>query len=200
MASVLHISKVMVTKDEAILSAVKAFAEKAHGEQKRKYTPEPYIVHPIRVMETCRKYTNDLTILSAALLHDVLEDTDVDEGEMKFFLLSQMETQQALRTLQLVIELTDVYVKQSYPGLNRRKRKSKELERIEKTSADAQTIKYADVLDNCHEIVDHDPDFARVFLNECHSLLKKIPKGNQELYQITLDKVKEAQEKLRKRK
>ena len=26
-----------------------AFAVKAHGDQKRKYTNEPYIVHPIRV-------------------------------------------------------------------------------------------------------------------------------------------------------
>ena len=34
-----------------ILAAIRKFADEAHGEQKRKYTPERYIVHPVRVME-----------------------------------------------------------------------------------------------------------------------------------------------------
>ncbi|MGN6567929.1 MAG: hypothetical protein ACTHJ0_08255 [Flavipsychrobacter sp.] len=39
---------------QAKLEEVIAFADKAHGSQMRKYTPERYIVHPIRVMELCR--------------------------------------------------------------------------------------------------------------------------------------------------
>jgi (p)ppGpp synthase/HD superfamily hydrolase len=57
------------------LETIKDFANKAHGDQKRRYTPDKYVVHPIRVMELCKEYTNDVTVLAAALLHDVLEDT-----------------------------------------------------------------------------------------------------------------------------
>jgi len=33
----------------SILDQIKNFAEQAHGEQLRKYSPERYIVHPARV-------------------------------------------------------------------------------------------------------------------------------------------------------
>ena len=34
-----------------VIEKVQDFAGKAHAGQKRKYTPEPYIVHPVRVMQ-----------------------------------------------------------------------------------------------------------------------------------------------------
>ena len=61
-------------KDE-ILKQVHDYAEKAHGNQMRKYADERYIVHPERVMKICQEYSDKLPIMSAALLHDVLEDT-----------------------------------------------------------------------------------------------------------------------------
>lgn len=36
-----------------IINKIIEFADKAHGDQTRKYTSDKYIVHPIRVMETC---------------------------------------------------------------------------------------------------------------------------------------------------
>ena len=75
-----------------------------------------------------------------------------------------------------------MYVKRDYPSMNRRARKSKELERLEKTSAASQTIKYADIIDNCREISIQDPDFAPIFLKECKTMLKKLNKGNEQLY------------------
>ncbi|MES2430848.1 MAG: HD domain-containing protein [Bacteroidota bacterium] len=168
---------------ENILNTIITFADNAHGEQKRKYTPERYIVHPVRVMETCKRFTNDVTILAAAILHDVLEDTPVQPDQLKDFLLTIMDNPQAERTLHLVVDLTDVYVKKDFPTLNRRSRKSKELIRLEKTSPDSQTIKYADIIDNTKEIVQNDPDFARVFLYECRTNLRKLTKGNPALYE-----------------
>jgi (p)ppGpp synthase/HD superfamily hydrolase len=171
---------------ETLLDQITAYADKAHGEQMRKYTPERYIVHPIRVMKTCKRVTDDICILAAALLHDVLEDTPVRKNDMKVFLESIMTPDEALRTLEMVIELTDVYIKNDFPKLNRRARKALELARLEKTSPDSQTIKYADIIDNTQEIVKHDRDFARVFLYECLSNLKKLDKGNKELYDEAL--------------
>jgi (p)ppGpp synthase/HD superfamily hydrolase len=185
---------------ETILENIIEFADNAHGEQRRKYTPERYIVHPIRVMETCRRVTNDTCILAAAILHDVLEDTEVEHAQLESFLKTQMNDDMALRTLQLVVDLTDVYVKKDYPKLNRRSRKSKELLRLEKTSPDSQTIKYADIIDNSKEIVEHDPDFAKVFLYECRTNLKKMDQGNQELYHEAVNLVNSAIELITKRK
>lgn len=174
---------------EDTLKKVEEFADRAHGGQLRKYGSQRYIVHPVRVMEICRKYSSRLPVLASALLHDVLEDTPVTKKELQEFLESVMNGTDAKRTLDLVVELTDVYVKKDYPHLNRRRRKALEQERMEKTSADAQTVKYADILDNCAEIVKHDPDFGRVFVYECRQLLSKMKKGDERLYRLAWDMV-----------
>lgn len=125
-----------------ILATVEAFADKAHGTQRRRYKPEPYIVHPLRVMNLCREHVNDIAILSAALLHDVLEDTDISELELHRFLDSTMNKHDSERTFQYVVELTEVYSKDAYPELNRSARKRKENDRLKDISAEAQTGKY----------------------------------------------------------
>ncbi len=151
---------------ENTLDQVRLFASEAHAGQTRKYSPEPYIVHPIRVMETLSGAGMPMPILAAALLHDVVEDTNVTAKELSDFLFRIMDESDAAETFQLVIELTDVYVKPAYPQWNRRKRKDMELQRVAKTSPDAQTIKYADIFDNVHEITFTDPDFAPRYLRE----------------------------------
>ena len=168
---------------KTVLQQVRDFADEAHGEQTRKYTPDRYIVHPVKVMEIVREYTNELPMLAAALLHDVLEDTPVNKQAIRDFLDGRMSPAEAVRTLHLVEELTDVYVKANYPQWNRRKRKGKELERMAQTSPAAQTIKYADIIDNCTAIAEQDPDFGKVFLYECRALLKNMTKGNEHLHQ-----------------
>lgn len=165
-----------------VLEKVKEFTADAHDGQKRKYTPEPYIVHPVRVMDLCREYSSSLPVLSAALLHDVLEDTKISKEDLVKFLRSVMSEVDADETLGLVVELTDVYTKSKYPRWNREKRKRKEAERIEQTSADAQSIKYADIIDNCKEIAQYDEEFGPQFLCECRMLLRRMKKGNPQLY------------------
>lgn len=167
---------------EEILAKITDFADTAHGEQQRKYSPDRYIVHPKRVMEKLRTYTDDITILSAALLHDVLEDTPVSSDEMLNFLQTLLPENQAKRVLNLVVDLSDVYVKKDFPKLNRKARKTLELERLAKTSPDSQTIKYADIIDNTLEISDEDPSFAKVYLDEVSLILKKLDRGNPELH------------------
>jgi len=185
---------------ELVLEKIKTFAAKAHEGQQRKYTPDPYIVHPVRVMEMCRLYNPELSVLAAALLHDVLEDTAVEEEALQQFLKTVMEEPDATRTIALVAELTDIYTKAHYPKWNRKKRKLKEADRIEKTSGESQTIKYADIIDNCQEIVDHDPEFANRFLRECRDLLKRMPKGHPDLYQKAISTVNTCLKKLKQLK
>jgi (p)ppGpp synthase/HD superfamily hydrolase len=178
------------------LEKIKEYADKAHGDQRRRYSNDKYIVHPIRVMEICRQFSNDLSILSAALLHDVLEDTPITALELKKYLESVMSVDDAKKTLKLVVELTDVFVKKDYPSLNRAKRKAKETERLSQVSADAQTIKYADIIDNISDMVYEDADFAKFYVRECKTLLQKINKGNEELYHRALKAIDGSLKKL----
>ncbi len=54
----------------------------AHDGQKRK-SGEPYIVHPILVAAITAAFSNDETMVQAALLHDVVEDTSFDIEDME---------------------------------------------------------------------------------------------------------------------
>ena len=36
---------------EEVLKQVEQYADRAHSDQRRKYSPERYIVHPVRVMK-----------------------------------------------------------------------------------------------------------------------------------------------------
>lgn len=63
-----------------------------HGHQVRKESKLPYIIHPTRIaISVTRYYDNYKTILSssledlisAAYLHDTLEDTDINEDDIK---------------------------------------------------------------------------------------------------------------------
>ena len=58
------------------------FADQAHAGQFRK-SGEPYINHPIAVAEILAELRLDHESLMAALLHDVVEDTDVSKEELE---------------------------------------------------------------------------------------------------------------------
>jgi (p)ppGpp synthase/HD superfamily hydrolase len=179
------------------LANVEEFARLAHGDQQRKFADEPYIMHPVRVMQLCREYTSALPVLSAALLHDVLEDTDVSKEDLSSYLWGVMSTEEAYSALNLVVELTDVYVKKDYPKWNRRKRKQAEADRMGRTSAEAQTIKYADIIDNCLDIANASSDFMPKFLHECRALLKVMDKGHPALRQKAVETVNSFLEKVK---
>jgi guanosine-3',5'-bis(diphosphate) 3'-pyrophosphohydrolase len=180
-----------------ILEKIAVFADDAHGDQVRKYADERYIQHPLRVMKTCQDRGYPLPVLAAAILHDVLEDTDKSREEIKEFLLTVMEETATDHTLALVIELTDVYTKANYPRLNRRKRKAKEINRLGMASAEAQTIKYADIIDNAIGIAGNDPDFGPVFLKECEALLNKMQNGEPVLHDAAKAVIKKEMEELK---
>jgi (p)ppGpp synthase/HD superfamily hydrolase len=168
--------------EDSTLNKILEFATKAHGSQRRKYSDERYIEHPLRVMNMCRQYVNDMAVLGAALLHDVLEDTPVEKQDLEKFLMSITSRDLTVRMLSLVEDLTDVFTKDRYPHLNRRQRRESEMKRLAKVDADAQTIKYADIIDNT-DVTWNDPEFAKVFLSECKKILVAMDRGNEALRQ-----------------
>ena len=176
---------------EDILSMVTAFAAQAHGRQLRKYSAERYIVHPVEVMKICSHYTDETPVLCAALLHDVLEDTPTAEEEIRDFLNLLMEKSDVEKTIKWTVELTDVYTTEVYPNLNRKTRKEKEHHRLAHISPEAQTIKYADLISNSVNIIQHDKEFGYVFLQEAGALLKLMNQGDDALYTLAVETIKD---------
>ncbi len=60
------------------------FAKAAHKNQKRK-SGEPYIEHPVRIAHIAAELEMDVVGISAALLHDVIEDTPFTFDDLKSF-------------------------------------------------------------------------------------------------------------------
>ena len=147
-----------------------AFATLAHHGQKRKYSGQPYIVHPIEVAEIVRTVEHDDEMLAAALLHDVVEDTDVT--------IEAIKSEFGEGVADLVDDLTDV--SEPRDG-NRKVRKAMDREHSAQTSARAQTIKLADLISNSADITANDPSFAKVYLAEKALLLGVLIKGNPDL-------------------
>jgi len=162
---------------------------RAHGTQRRKFEDAPYYVHLVRVMELCATVTKDLPLLAAALLHDTLEDTPITSRDLSEFLHSIMSDKDAKRTHQLVTELTDEYIKARYPRWNRSRRKQQEVMRLSNVSAEAQTIKYADIIDNSRSFFGSDDEFAEVYLKEAKTLLNAMTKGNVSLKEKAMETV-----------
>ena len=150
-------------------------------------------------METCSNYTSDIAVLAAALLHDVLEDTPVTKEEITQFSETIIGREDAERTVKIVEELTDVFIKDNFPDLKRKIRRAKEAIRLGTSSSEAQTIKYADIIDNAVDMTAHDKNFAPLYLSECKNILNNMTKGNPKLYERALGVVEECMMKVKRR-
>lgn len=156
-----------------IVERALVFATAAHAAvgQKRKYTGEDYIVHPIAVMELVRSVPHDDNMLAAALLHDVVEDTAVT--------IDLIRSQFGDDIADLVDWLTDV--SQPSDG-NRAARKAKDCDHTAAAPARAKTIKLADLIDNSKSIGKFDHNFWRVYKREKDALLAVLTEGDPTLY------------------
>lgn len=163
-----------------LIDRARAFATTAHNGQVRKYTGLPYITHPEAVAEIVRSVPHTPEMIAAALLHDTIEDCGVS--------LDTIKSGFGPHVADLVYWLTDV----SKPSDgNRAKRKDIDRLHTSRAPAEAQTIKYADLIDNLFTIVEHDPDFAKVYLREKALLLAVADKGNLTLHRRACDLVRE---------
>jgi guanosine-3',5'-bis(diphosphate) 3'-pyrophosphohydrolase len=120
------------------------FARAAHGAQRRRHGT-PYMEHPVEVAWLAHERfgVTDGEVLAAALLHDVLEDTDAtDLGEFP------------PRTVCLVELLTDPFP----PPTGRRQR---ELRAAMWADRDATVLKACDRLSNLADsLLQYDPGFC----------------------------------------
>ena len=153
-----------------VVEKARIFATAAHGAvgQLRKYTNEPYIVHPAevaRIVASVPGSTPDM--VAAAWLHDVVEDTGCTYTDIHMAFGIDIAT--------LVGWLTDV----SRPeDGNRATRKAIDRAHTAEAPAEAQTIKLADLISNSRSIMEHDPTFAKTYLEEKRLLLEVMTRGD----------------------
>ena len=68
---------------QSLQEQAEEFARERHAPQKRKFSGEPYVNHPIRVRDLVAEFSQDEELLCAALLHDTLEDTETSMDELR---------------------------------------------------------------------------------------------------------------------
>lgn len=153
------------------ISLAHEFAAYAHRDQKRKYTGEPYFNHCEEVARLVSTVTNDSDMISAAYLHDVVEDTDISS-----YVISQVFSS---KISDLVWWLTD---KSRPEDGNRAARKKIDREWLGRAPNDAKTIKCADLISNTRSIVDRDPKFAKTYLAEKRLLMPCLVGADERLW------------------
>lgn len=76
---------VLLDETISLMDRAIIFATRAHSGTYRKGTKIPYIVHPIEAAAIVATMTDDPDMIAAAVLHDVVEDTDATLEEIRFF-------------------------------------------------------------------------------------------------------------------
>ena len=156
----------------SLIKAAKDFATLKHEGQFRKYTGEPYIVHPEAVANKVQGLGFNAIMVAAAWMHDLIEDTNTTRQEIAARFGDSIGW--------LVFELTNrsIYAMDRLP---RRDRKLLDAAALSKASGAAQTIKVADLIDNSASIIKHDSKFAKVFIREMEYLLDVMTLADQRL-------------------
>ncbi len=134
------------TTDLTVLARALAFAAHKHRDQRRKdVEASPYINHPIALFDHLVNVggITDTEILSAALLHDTIEDTETTHGELveKFGAFISG----------IVAEVTDD------KSLPKPERKRQQIEHAPYLSTRARAVKLADKTCNLRDVAGSPP-------------------------------------------
>lgn len=132
--------RVLLVFTQKIQGAIR-LAIAAHAGQTRKGKPEvPYITHPLTVALILAWAGADEEVVTAGVLHDTVEDTDVT--------LEDIWDQFGERVAELVTHVTE-----QDKDLPWEERKQQALEHVAKMPQEAVLLKSADVLANLSELV-----------------------------------------------
>lgn len=129
----------MTLLDKAIV-----FATNVHSGAFRKGTKIPYIVHPLEAAAIAASMTCDEEVIAAAVLHDVVEDTQTTK--------EQLEIEFGKRVTELVCADSENKREELPAAATWEIRKQETLDYIPNASKDEQIIILADKLSNLRSI------------------------------------------------
>jgi (p)ppGpp synthase/HD superfamily hydrolase len=167
------------------------FATRAHESigQKRKYTGEPYINHPVAVCKILQDHSSwpvSDEMIAASLCHDTVEDTPVT--------IEQITDELGKDVANLVFWLTNP----SRPeDGNRKTRKAIDRAHTAQAPVEAKNIKLADLCHNAHDIVNGNPGFARKWLGEMAQTLEVVGDADPALLKLAHQTLINAQDQLK---
>lgn len=147
--------------NESRSDIARSIAQDKHSYQYRKFSNEPYFKHPSRVADIVSKFTKDDNIISAAYLHDVLEDTKTSEKELNAVF--------GPKILNYVKELTSVKKEIVKIG-----KADYLLNKMNKMSSGALLIKLADRLDNVSDFKHASRKFINKYIKETFYILEHL--------------------------
>jgi guanosine-3',5'-bis(diphosphate) 3'-pyrophosphohydrolase len=136
----------------------------------------PYVIHPVEVCCILRYqgHVTDETVLAAALLHDTLEETDVD--------VEDIVKSVGVQVAELVLEVTrEEPTEEQIAGMSKDQvyalRTTMLLDEIRSMSDQAKTIKLADRISNLREaMLTRKPPKLRRYIEQSRQMLEVIPR------------------------
>ncbi len=130
--------------DSTLLDRAIIYAVKAHANTERRDKGFPYIVHPMEAMAIAATITPDQEILSAAALHDVVEDTDCT--------IEELRSEFGNRIADLVESESDKFAVSVSGEDIWRETKQAAIERLAKANRDSKIVALGDKLSNMRAI------------------------------------------------
>lgn len=122
-----------------LIETADKLAERAHAGQTRKEAPIPYITHPRAVAAILKTHGFDDAVVAAALVHDVVEDTEVT--------LEDIRSQLGERVAALVAPVTHDN------ALSWMDKKRAYIEAVRGASDEAKAIAVADKIHNAQSLL-----------------------------------------------
>lgn len=126
-------------RGESMTERAVKFATKAHAGQFRKGTRRPYIVHPVEVGNIVSTMTEDEEVISAALLHDTIEDC---EGVTKDILAQEFSERVAFIVVSESEDKSKTWME----------RKQATIDHVKTAPREVQMVALADKLSNMRDI------------------------------------------------
>lgn len=147
---------------------------------------EPYCSHCLAVAKTAASYVT--FGYEAGLCHDLIEDNITTvEGLRRALLAAGFNIAETEEIIALVIELSDVFKPENFPDWSKKELRRLEAHRLASISSAAQTIKYADLIDNAAWVRQFEPHKWPRYARRKLKLLAALDKGSQELYPQALE-------------
>ena len=130
-----------------LLQAVRFAAEQHRDHRRKGNIAAPYINHPIAVAEQLAQagLEDNTELLMAAVLHDVIEDTETAPEEL--------EERFGAKVMQIVLEVSDD------KNLEAKQRKIQVVHHIAGKSTEARLIKLSDLIANVYDVIHHPPNW-----------------------------------------
>lgn len=170
------------------------YARNAHKDQKRKWTNEPYFVHPERVaLAVLERPDSTEDMVAAAYMHDVPEDIWAPLCESQYEWDVKWNTFACnfnITICGLVKGLTN-WSKQTFLKDKREVRKKVDLDYLARQNTTVHILKLEDRYDNVLDMVSYpgkvDNDFLKVYEKETLALLEVIGYADKQLAQMIRD-------------